>query len=277
VNPTPEATTVNRFVTTLIRKAKTTLGRLGGAKGATGHVGPGVAPAVTEDSFPGIELPFRSRLLSMARGEPQLGTDDKPHPLDHFTGISPAQGIAIHDLCVALKPKATLEIGLAYGYSTLYFLAALAKNGAGHHTAIDPCQHSHFSGIGLAHARAVAPVTGSGVAFRLIEDRSDRAAADLLRAGAAFDVIFIDGNHRFDDVVVDFYLSAQLCAAGGHVILDDMWMSSVKTVAAYVRANRTDFAEVPTAVPNMCVFRKVGDDTRLWSHFRRFDVAADSD
>jgi hypothetical protein len=115
------------------------------------------------------------------------------------------------------------------------------------------------------------------VAFRLIEDRSDRAAADLLRSGSTFEIIFIDGNHRFDDVVVDFYLCAQLCADGGHIILDDMWMSSVKTVASYVRANRTDFVEVHTAVSNICVFRKVGDDTRIWSHFRHFAVAPDSD
>jgi hypothetical protein len=31
---------------------------------------------------------------------------------------------------------------MAYGYSTLYFLAAIARNQTGHHTAIDPFQHS---------------------------------------------------------------------------------------------------------------------------------------
>jgi len=68
---------------------------------------------VSEESYPGLEPRFRSRLLSMARGEPQLGMDDNLHPIDPRVGIAPAQGMWIHDLCVSLKPKSTLEIGLA--------------------------------------------------------------------------------------------------------------------------------------------------------------------
>jgi predicted O-methyltransferase YrrM len=233
----------------------------------------------TDDEFlNGLDPHFRAPLLSMYRGESQLGIDGDRHPIHTTTKVSPSQGMWLYDFCLSVKPKATLEIGMAYGYSTLYFLAAMRRNQLGSHTAIDPFQRSDWHGIGLAHVQAVA---ASGAiessSFRFIEDRSDRAAVDLVRSNSSFDVIFIDGNHRFDDVLVDFYLSAQICAIGGHIILDDVWMSSIKAVVAYLRENRTDFVEVSTDQPNICVFRKVNDDIREWSHFRKFSVPPSSD
>lgn len=183
----------------------------------------------------------------------------------------------LYDLCVSVQAKATLEIGMAFGYSTLYFLAAIARNGSGRHTAIDPFQSASWRGIGLAHAQATCSEKVWDSAFQLIEDRSDRVSTDLARSHSTFDVIFIDGGHRFDDVLADFYLYAPLCAVGGHMVFDDIWMHSIQTVAAFIRANRTDFVEVPTSEPNICVFRKVGEDGREWTHFRKFTVARDSE
>jgi predicted O-methyltransferase YrrM len=174
-----------------------------------------------------------------------------------------------YNQCCSLKPAATLEIGCAYGFSTVFFLAAIAKNGAGSHTAIDPFQRTDWHGIGVANVRAV----GGESSFRLMEERSDRAATDLARKNASFEMIFIDGNHRFDDALVDFYLYAPLCKAEGLVILDDMWMNSLQTAASFIRSNRTDFVEVPTALPRICVFRRIGDDLRKWDHFQPFTVA----
>jgi predicted O-methyltransferase YrrM len=220
-----------------------------------------------------LDLSFRSALLSMYRGEPQVGTDGRRHSIDNRTKIFPSQGIYLYGLCLSVKPKSTLEIGMAYGYSTIYFLASIAKNQTGHHVAIDPYQNAHYHGIGLAHANALAPVSGKRSAFQFFEDRSDRIATDLARSKSVFDLIFIDGNHRFDDVLVDFYLYAQLCTVGGYIVLDDMWMSSVRTVVSFVRANRNDFMEVCTPESNICVFQKVGEDSRNWDDFHRFSVS----
>jgi predicted O-methyltransferase YrrM len=230
-------------------------------------------PKAIEDHAAALDPRFRSPLLSMYRSEPQRGVDGQLHPIDSCTKISQSQGMWIYDLCVSVKPKVTLEIGMAYGYSTIYFLAAIAKNQIGHHTSVDPFQRSDWHGIGLVHAQALAPTKGSDSAFLLIEDRSDRVATDLARSNSTFEVIFIDGNHRFDDVLVDFYLYAPLCAIGGHIIFDDMWMSSIQTVVAFVRANRGDFVEVHTAESNICVFQRVGDDSRRWNNFRKFAVS----
>jgi Predicted O-methyltransferase len=230
-------------------------------------------PKAIDEHLATLDPRFRSPLLSMFLGESQLGTDGQPHPIDKNTKISPSQGMWLYDLCVSVRPKSTLEIGMAYGYSTIFFLAAIEKNQAGHHTSVDPFQRSHYHGIGLTHAQALATTKGSNSAFSFIEDRSDRVAIDLARSHTTFDIIFIDGNHRFDDVLVDFYLYAPLCTIGGHIIFDDMWMSSIQTVAAFVLSNRADFVEVRTSEPNISVFQRVGDDARKWSHFRNFTVS----
>lgn len=232
---------------------------------------------VTEETLISLDSRFRLPLLSMYRGEPQRGIDGLKHPIDQVTKISASQGIWLYQLCETVKPQATLEIGMAYGYSTLFFLAAMAKSSYGHHISIDPYQSSYWSGIGLSHTHSLAHALGTNAGFQLIEDRSDRAATDLARSNSKFDVIFIDGNHRFDDVLVDFYLYAPLCTVGGYIIFDDMWMSSIQTVVAYLRANRTDFTVVDTSEPNICVFQKISEDTRRWTNFKKFPVSADSD
>lgn len=264
--------------TTLIHLTKRFVVRLGSVFEVILHrLAPEAALKLNEKRLGTLDPWYRALLLSMYHGEKQIGTDGKRHPVDKWTRISPTQGMWLYDLCLSVKPKATLEIGMAYGYSTIYFLTAIAKNQFGHHTAIDPFQCSQWFGIGLAHAKAAVSRIGLDSAFHFIEDRSDRAAIDLTRSSSKFEVIFIDGNHRFDDVLVDFYLYAPLCTLGGHIIFDDSWMSSIQTVAAFIRSNRTDFVEIPTDVHNIFVFRKVGEDSRYWKHFRRFAVSHNSD
>lgn len=263
--------------TALSNLAKRFMVRLANAFGIGIRRSTTAALKANEQLLDDLDPRFRSPLLSMYRGEPQHGIDDRLYPIDKLTKISPSEGMWLYDLCVSVKPKATIEIGMAYGYSTLYLLAAIARNQLGCHTAIDPFQRSFYHGIGLAHVQALASTQASDSPFRLIEDRSDRVATDLVRSNSMFEIIFIDGNHRFDDVLVDFCLYAPLCTIGGYMIFDDIWMSSVRTAVAFVRANRTDFVEIYTDQSNICVFRRVGDDAREWRHFRRFRVCRSSD
>ena len=233
------------------------------------YVGVALSDAELQALLAPLDPRFRAPLLSLYAGNDQPGSDGALHPIDRKTRISPEQGMWLHDFCVAQKPAQVVEIGMAYGYSSLYFLAALDRNGRGRLTSIDPFQDANWGGIGRTHAQAVAPARDGG-AFRFIQDRGDRAQADLARAGERFELVFIDGNHRFDDVLTDFYLYAPLCTVGGHLVFDDYWMRSIRAVVAYVRNNRADMVEVPTGLANIVVFRKVAEDTRDWQHFRPF-------
>ena len=64
---------------------------------------------------------------------------------------------------------------------------------------------------GIAHVSAL----GMESVFRYIEEPSVRAGVDLTRESTNFDVIFVDGSHRFDDAMSDFFLYAPLCGMGG--------------------------------------------------------------
>lgn len=222
--------------------------------------------------LPPMDADFRDALLSRYRGEPQRGADGLLHPIDETTRISVAEGTTLHALCQENGVTSSLEVGLGYGFSTLFLLAAHAGRAGGRHTAIDPYQTTDWHGIGAEQARALVslPSRSACVSFDWIEDWSHRALVDLERRGRAFGLVFIDGYHRFDDVLVDFSLAARVCGPGCLVVFHDLWLESVQALTSFIRHNRSDFSEVATCCENLCVFRRVGDDRRAWSHFVDF-------
>ncbi|MFI0432686.1 MAG: class I SAM-dependent methyltransferase [Candidatus Nanopelagicales bacterium] len=218
--------------------------------------------------------PFESALAGMYAGTPQVGADGERHPIDDSTRISVEEGMAIFSLCSTGDVADTLEVGLAYGFSTVYLLAALADNGGGSHTAVDPYQDVDWNGIGLTTAEGLVGAHSGGgpVTFELVPERSETALVDLARQGRSFGLTFIDGYHRFDDVLVDFTLAARLCPIGGVIVLHDMWLPSISAVASFLRANRVDFDEVHTGCPNLFAARRIDDDRRDWTHFVDFGM-----
>jgi predicted O-methyltransferase YrrM len=204
--------------------------------------------------------------------EPQRGDDGLLHPLDRYTRISVPEGLCLYEHCVESHVRSTLEIGLGYGFSTVFLLAAHERSGGGRHLAVDPFQSTDWHGVGVTTARRLAAgadglATGS---FTWVAARSDAALVSLEQAGERFGLVFIDGYHRFDDVLVDFTLSARMVPVGGLVVLHDMHLAGVKAVSSWIRHDRPDFVRVPTGCRNLFAARRVGDDTRDWRHFVPF-------
>ncbi len=207
-------------------------------------------------------------LAEMYRADKLYGTEsDRPVDIDKVPRISVEQGAAIHRLMRSHSVRRSLEIGLANGFSTVWMLDALRARRNALHIAIDPYQRSFFKGVGVTQAKRLSP----GACFQWIEDFSIHALSGLIRKNEKFDFIFIDGNHRFDDVIVDFYLSDQIMRSGGLIAFDDMWMSSVRTAINFIVSNRS-YEIVPQPAENMKVLRKIRDDDRDWEHFKGFDV-----
>jgi predicted O-methyltransferase YrrM len=186
--------------------------------------------------------------------------------IDQVTRVDRIKGEEINRIARDSGVERSLEIGLAYGFSAIWIMDALPEGGS--HTAIDPFQASAWSGVGATQAKRM-----SGKQFKLIEDYSIHALSDLIRAGELFDFIFIDGNHRFDDVLVDLYLGDQILKPGGVLALDDIWMLSIRTVASFVLTNRA-YEPIRQRCGRMAVLRKQKDDDRDWRHFRPFAIAS---
>ena len=113
----------------------------------------------------------------------------------------PKKGCGCYELCRKIKPQRTLEIGLAYGFSTVYFLAAIKANGMGSHVAMDPFETTDWHGIGLKKAQEL----GMDKSLRFIPEKDVFGLPALAEEGLQFEVIYIDAKHRFDDVLLDLH------------------------------------------------------------------------
>jgi predicted O-methyltransferase YrrM len=209
---------------------------------------------------------FMNAIASLHRGDPQKGTDGAMHKPDSITGIPMKDGLQIYNLVRKVKPKRTLEVGFAYGVSTMYFLAALQANGFGSHIAIDPFELQEWKGIGLMKVKEVKMEDS----FEFIPERSHPALAKLADKKLTFDVMFIDGAHLYDIAFADFVLADALCPKQGYILLHDTWMGSVQRIISFIEKNRLDFTRQPSSTANIAIFQKTSDDKRPWNHYKEF-------
>jgi predicted O-methyltransferase YrrM len=134
-----------------------------------------------------LPSPYNKKLNVMYHSTRHVGSDGLEHDACIATKISVPEGMAIFNLCRENKAMRTLEIGLAYGFSTMYFLAASENS---FHVAIDPFIEEWWHGVGLNNVKEV----GMSNRVRFIGDISLIALPKLLAESAKFDVLFIDGN-----------------------------------------------------------------------------------
>jgi len=226
-----------------------------------------------------LPQPCRDTLLDFYARRPQPGEDGLQHPIDATTRITVEEGLELLRLARERNASSLLEIGLAYGFSSQFLLASLAPRG-GRLVALDPFQRSDWKGIGNGVAKRTAaalsrdPAIHGSVRFQWIAEPSHRALPALEAAAESFDLIFVDGYHRFDDVLIDVTLAARLCSTGGLIVLHDMWLPSVRSVVAFLETNRSDLARLPTPCRNLGVFQLQGSDQRNWDHFVPFTSAS---
>ncbi|MDX1531538.1 MAG: class I SAM-dependent methyltransferase [Rhodothermales bacterium] len=235
-----------------------------------------------------IERIYRTGLVEDAQG--------RTYPHD-TSAVFYATGKLLYDHVRSARPARTLEIGLAYGVSTLFICQALRDNGAGAHTAIDPLEASEYHSIGLTNVERA----GLSDLFRFYKAPSAAVLPQLHARRERFDFAFVDGRHHFDYALVDLFYVDQMLPVGGCVAVDDLWMPGVRKAASFLLRNRPYVlvptpAGVRTPVPqrwlnlgrrvlqnplgwdwplklvpqNVALLRKVGDDDRVWDHHRPF-------
>jgi predicted O-methyltransferase YrrM len=205
-------------------------------------------------------------LKTMYAGAAQAGADGNLHAIDSVTRISREQGMLLYHLCLERKPKVVLETGLAYGFSTVFLLSALREIGRGRHIAIDHLQSSLWQGVGTQRGLQL----GVEDRFSVIEERAEQVLPQLAAERLRVQFVYIDGDHRFDGVMLDFTLAARLCGVGAVIVFDDLWMPSMRCLARYIKANRRDWRRIPSPHANFCILEKIGTDEREWDHFVGF-------
>lgn len=133
------------------------------------------------------------------------------------------------------KPQNVLEIGMAFGVSSLAILTALDELGAGGTLiSVDPFQSTQWKSAGLASVKRA----GFENRHRLVEKFDYLALPELLGAGQKLDFAYIDGWHTFDYTLIDFWYVDKMLAAGGGVAFNDCHLTAVTKVIEFVRTHR---------------------------------------
>jgi hypothetical protein len=182
--------------------------------------------------------------------------------------ISREEGLFLQDSIRRIRPRMSLEVGLAYGVSTLFICEALREVGAVKHVCVDPHQfgvpesdlfqtndRTGWGGVG-AH---VLGASGYGDLAEVRNEPSHLALPQLLREGYQVEFAFIDGWHTFDYAMLDFFYVDKMLRPGGVVVLDDALYPSIRKLCRYIVAN------LPYTV-----FPKAGGQPRPNRLLRRF-------
>lgn len=148
--------------------------------------------------------------------------------------ISPDVGEMLTSVIAAIRPKESVEVGMAYGVSSLFICEALRAVGATRHHAIDPNQSSEWKNIGKLNLERA----GFADLLDLREQFSHEALPDLLAENVRVDFAFIDGWHVFDQTIVDFFYLDKMLNVGGVIAFDDCVWPSVGTVLRFILTNR---------------------------------------
>jgi len=171
-----------------------------------------------------LERIIETRQVSDGTRSLPLSHPDFPHlPV----AIDRAEGRLLQRVIADIKPRTSLEIGCAYGVSTLYICEALAAlPHPSRHIALDPFQTTQWRGIGVKNVRDAG--FGSLLDFR--EQRSELALPRLVEEELTIEFALVDGWHTFDQVMVEFYYLNRLLRVGGVIVFDDADRRSVNRV-----------------------------------------------
>ena len=117
-----------------------------------------------------------------------------------------------------------LEIGSFEGLSSCYILQAIPQSRL---TCVDTWEGSdeHAGAAGMRQAEANFDANTAKFAHRLIKHKeTSRCFFGRTPAVATYDLIYIDGSHRCEDVLFDGLCAYDLLKVGGTLIFDDyLW------------------------------------------------------
>jgi predicted O-methyltransferase YrrM len=160
------------------------------------------------------------------------------------SSLSEATAGVLYRLVLETRPAVAVEVGMAYGVSSLAILAALRRTGGnGRLISIDPHQFTQWEGCG------VAAVERAGLKDRheLIEDYDYLALPRLLGSGRRVGFAFIDGWHTFDYTLLDFWYLDKMLDVGGVIGFDDCEYRAVHKAIRFVQSHRR-YEEIKTGL-----------------------------
>jgi len=159
------------------------------------------------------------------------------------SNITAAYANALYQTILKYKPQTVVEIGMAFGVSSMAILTGLRQLGKnGNLISVDPNQsHGEWKGAGIANVERC----GLAAQHTLIEKYDYLALPELLESGLRIQAAYVDGWHTFEYVLLDlFYLDKMLEPRGIIGFNDAGWRSIHKVIKFIARHRRYRELEV---------------------------------
>jgi predicted O-methyltransferase YrrM len=183
----------------------------------------------------------------------------------------------------ACKPRRVLEIGMAYGISSLAICEVLQHFEDVRFDIIDPHQRSDWQSVGIRNLTRA----GFDGFYKLHEEPSEVCLPRFMADGHGLDFAFIDGWHSFDQVLVEFYYINRMLDTGGLVVFDDITFPGIQKACSFISKLECyrpeqppdDFRIIRAArirrlarQPEFRIvaFRKISPDVRTWHWYKEF-------
>lgn len=125
--------------------------------------------------------------------------------------------------------KESVEVGFAYGTSTLAITEIVAAN-QGTHVVIDKFERTVWENVGLD----LISSAGYEKNIEFFEEYSYAVFARFLEQGRKFDFAYIDSTKLFDWLLVDFFFLDKLLRINGIIVFDDVSFLGIRKLLRYI-------------------------------------------
>ena len=183
---------------------------------------------------PAVKLPPNQVLDSILTTRRVVLADGTSSQLHSET--SSEECMAMYQFLRENPPEIAIEIGMAYGVSSLAALTALEENKRGKLISIDP----YPPGFDEVRKSALLSIETARLSHRHshLHMESELALPKLIQDGVQADFVYIDGHHGFDHAFVDFFFADKMLPVGGTLAFDDSQWRSVHRVIRYLINHR---------------------------------------
>ncbi len=175
-----------------------------------------------------------ARIEQIYAGESVAGEDSVSYSIVP-EAVPRERGRFLLEACRAHGGANTLEIGMAWGLSTLHIFQALADKEvtAPHHVIMDPFQASVYHNAALRTLNEL----GLDPYVEFYPEPSGLVLPRLVDEGRLFDFAFVDADHRFDGVFIDMFYVDQLLKPGAVAVFDDTNWDGVFLACRFAETN----------------------------------------
>lgn len=168
--------------------------------------------------------PFLEKILTS-----KLFTNSRGEQINIHSNTSRGQCEFLQKIIAENNFSSSIEIGLAYGISTIAILDEISKNN-GKHVVMDIFQENGWNNNGLDMIKQAG--------YQSITDFRPKYCYEVLPAlmleGRKFDFAYIDSTKQFDWMLIDFFYLDKILKVGGVIAFDDVNRPGIRKALRFI-------------------------------------------